>query len=91
MSKKFSIARAVNLSKLHENIQCYICETGENNPYIFANEETIHEMSKDYLERVDVLCEQILRSKYPNGIIGKYEGYKIFQDNDLKFGEVEIR
>lgn len=91
MSKKFSIAKTVNLRKLHENIQQYICETGENDPYIFANEETIREMSKDYLERVDVLCEQILRSKYPNGIIGKYEGYKIFQDNDLKFGEVEIR
>ena len=91
MGKKFSIAKAVDLNKLSENIQRYTIETGEFNPYIFMNEETIREMRKDYLERVDVLCEQILKSKYPNGLIGKYEGYKIYQDNNLKFGEVEIR
>lgn len=91
MSKKFSISKAIDLNKLNMKIDEYRHDTGELNPYIFMNEETIRAMSNDYFSRVDPLCEHFLKIKYPNGLVGRYEGYKVFQDNELKFGEAEIR
>lgn len=90
MGKNFSILK-VDLNKLSSRIDDYRHETGELYPYIFMNEETIRVMSNDYLSKLDPLCEHLLRMKYPNGLVGKYEGYKIFRDNDLNFGEVELR
>lgn len=85
MGRKFSIIRAVDLNELNMQIEDYKCETHELEPYIFANEETI----KAIVESIHINW-WISKTK-GKGIVGKYEGYKIFPDNDLEFGEVEIR
>lgn len=91
MSKKFSITKTIDIDKLKENISLYRYETGEMSPYIFMNNETIKAMNDEYFKLIDPIAECYLRSKCANGLLAKYEGYKIFLDNELKFGEVEIR
>lgn len=87
MSRKFSIVKTVDLNKLNMQIDDYKCETYEENPYIFANEETIKAM----VECSNVNWIEDVNKIKAKGIVGKYEGYKIFSDNELSFGEVEIR
>lgn len=87
MSKKISIAKAVDVDRLRENISLYRHETGVMIPYIFANNETIYEIGK----RCNCL-EKYCLSYFINKYVGYFEGgYKLFLDNTLSFGEVEIR
>ena len=88
MGRKFSIIRTVDLNELNMQIEDYKCETHELEPYIFANEETI----KSMIECSDIgwFIEDVNKAKV-KGIVGRYDGYKIFPDNELTFGEVEIR
>ena len=90
MSRKFSIIKTVDLNKLNMQIDDYKCETYEENPYIFANGETIKAMcvTSLSLDNSQPMGFASLKSSFKRG---KYEGYKIFQDDDLPFGEVEIR
>ena len=89
MGRKFSIIRAVDLNELNMQIEDYKCETHELEPYIFANEETI----KAIVESININWWdiEIISKTKGRGIVGRYEGYKLFPDNELKFGEVEIR
>lgn len=84
MSVKFSIVQKINISKLNEMIEMYQCSTGETNPYIFMSKNTIEAIST-----VEV-CPYTLHAK-PHEIAGYYCGYKVFRDDTLDFGEVEIR
>ena len=91
MSKKFSIVKEIDLNKLSRKIDEYRHETGENNPYIFANDETIRAMVNDCSDcfvAADVFATLISSGK---GRVGTYEGYKLFPNEDLKYGEVELR
>lgn len=89
MSKKFSIIKGIDLDKLDNLIDKYICETGEMNPYLFMCAETIDAISETYCS---ALCPEIaFNSKKSNGFVGLYEGNKIFIDNTLPVGTVEIR
>lgn len=88
MNKKFSIINTIDLDKLNDEIHKYIMQTGETNPYIF--------MSKDTSDAIDeafpTLC--LLEPCHKvncQGKIGYWEGYRIFIDDNLKFGIVEIR
>lgn len=72
----------INTDKLNAKIAEFVHKEGYK-PYIFANGETI-----------DVLS-------YPDGsmtfiepckdLIGKYHGYKVFEDVTKIFGEIELR
>ena len=91
MRKKFSIVK-VDIDKLNENIMDYIYETGEINPYLFMSKDTIIAFLEELEPCLGVyLTKDLLGKTRLNGKIGLYEGHKVFENNDLSFGEVEIR
>ena len=84
MSKKFSIVKEIDLDKLRKQIELYKYETGEINPYIFMNLDTIKQIG----EQVGAPCKTLYFNTYK---IGFFEGNNIFLHNGLKYGEIEIR
>ena len=85
MNKKFSIAKTIDLDKIDEEIYKYIDETGENNPYIFMCDATVDAIIQE------LPIPHINSKTRPNYVTAKYLGYTIFSNNEMKFGEVEIR
>ena len=87
MERKFSIVQKIDLDELTKKIEEYQCRTGETNPYLFMNKSTIDAIPTvdDALYNFRQVCAKI------NGIAGYYHGYKVFRDDSLSFGEVEIR
>lgn len=88
---KFSIVEEIDESVLRKNIHEQQ-ETVRNNtgdesyyPYIFANKDTINRLADQcrvsVFENVKTSC----------GLVGYYLGNKVFEDNTLKFGEIELR
>lgn len=85
MSKKFSIIKEIDLDKLRRQIDLFRHETGETNPYLFMSYETMNKIC-------DPLIDWKMFINYnPNQLIARFEGYKVFNDNELSYGEVEIR
>ena len=90
MSKKFSIAKELDIRELNIQIGHYKYETGNKHPCLFMNEDTLNKLGSDCVIQFsakpfdDLEFDKI-------GRISHYDGYKIFCDNDLAFGEVEIR
>lgn len=87
MIGRFSILKSLDLEKIDKNIEIYECETG-NEPYLFMNEETIRAIFNE--------CSGHFKTKEAFealgfGKTGTYVGYKLYSNNDLEFGEVEIR
>lgn len=89
MSKKFSIVRTIDFGKLDYEIDLYQAMTGETNPYLFMNKDTIDAITSAY-EIVHVRPYETDRTTRED-CKGYYCGHKVFMDNDLKFGEVEVR
>lgn len=89
MSKKFSIVRTIDFGKLDYEIDGYMAMTGEKNPYIFMNKDTVDAITSAY-EVVHVRPYETTRIARED-CKGYYCGHKVFVDNDLKFGEVEVR
>ena len=83
MSKKFSIVKEIDLDKLRKQIELYRYETGEINPYIFMNLDTIKQIGEEVGVPVKTFCL--------NSYVGLFEGNKVFLHNGLNYGEVEIR
>ena len=86
MSKKFSITKTkIDVGKLTKFIREY-SDVNNTNLYLFMNKDTIDELisivgySPDGLWGVQSSC-----------ICGYFQGYKVFCDNTLSFGEIEIR
>ena len=75
------------MNELDRMIGEYQCYTGETNPYLFMNKNTIDAIPTvdDTLYNLRQVCAKV------NGITGYYCGYKVFRDDTLDFGEVEIR
>lgn len=91
MIEKFSILKSLDLEKINKNINIYESETGEE-PYLFMNQETgnaVYEQVTENLRGSGIYDEVILDS-FDNRL-GLYKGYRVFQNNNLEFGEVEIR
>lgn len=96
MSKKFSIAKAVDIEKLGNQIERYEEETSHRDIYVFMNYDTIETIKNQTLGSILNYpdfnsLDTILSLKKYNGLIGYYQGYKVFRDDTLSFGEVEIR
>ena len=93
MSKKFSIVKEIDLDKLRKQIELYRYETGESNPYLFMNNKTIKQICDTGIPDLTIYktLGRPIVTYNSNNLIGFFEGYKVFGDNTLSFGEVEIR
>lgn len=86
MSKKFSITKTkIDINKLVTNIEEYSI-VNMIKPYIFINKDTINELISQIGCKTDGLWGTQLSS-----MCGYFQGYKVFCDNTLGFGEIEIR
>ena len=86
MSKKFSIVRTIDFEKLDYEIGLYKATTDEMDPYIFMNKDAVYAIIGAYKMFSSCLYENL-----SDDCKGYYRGCKVFVDNDLEFGEVEIR
>ena len=88
---KFSIVKEIDenvlRSNMYEQQETVRNNTGDESyyPYIFANKDTINRLMDQH--NVSVFKNE----KTSGGLIGYYLGNKIFEDNTLKFGEIELR
>lgn len=78
------IQKRINYNKLQEMIDDYCC-INMKEPYLFMNNETVEDIVKDLgfnngLPGVNI-----------SGVCGRFQGCKLFCDNTLNYGEVEMR
>lgn len=89
MSNKFSIVRNLDENRLTKEIVRYVNEN-EDDPYIFMNKDTIDDLKYNTqlgsYEKFES-CE----NKTKCGVMATYRGFNIYENNALKYGEVEIR
>lgn len=85
MRKKFSILKTIDLDKLCCEIDNYIIQTGKTDPYIFMSTATSEATNKE------VESTYAIPNYLPKGYVAKFEGYNVFFNDELAFGEVEIR
>lgn len=88
----FSIVENINVDKLNTKIAEFVYREGHD-PYIFANKETFDALIKP-IEQAEMFANSwaIRRvSSYKGCLTGMYRGNKIFRDDTLKFGEIELR
>ena len=89
MTEKFSIVKQLDTEKLNEKIAYFVYENGYD-PYIFANNATLETLTKPY-EQEMTFTSFDGKKTLCKGLICKYQGYKMFEDNTLKYGEIELR
>ena len=80
----FSIVDKINVDKLNTKIAEFVYREGHD-PYIFANKETLEQELKFVSAATGIV------SSFKGCLIGKYHGNKMFEDDTLKFGEIELR
>ncbi len=88
---KFSIVKELDIMKLNEKLSEFFNIKGYF-PKIFASNETLEALSKPYfqkMKRIEFVDGGVLAKA--EGLIGEYQGYKMFEDNTLKYGEIELR
>lgn len=86
MSRKFSVT-AIDLDKIYDEIENYVNQNGDFNPYIFMNEDT----ARAILFEVGVAFQVVKKDAEDRMYNATFAGYKVFINNDLRFGIVEIR
>ena len=94
MSTKFSIVTEINLSKLDKEIEEFMDETGEINPYLFMSNETFEKMYQTELathKAPDVDEDDVDQVRNANKVVGAYKGFIIYRNDCLSYGQVEIR
>ena len=88
---KFSIVKEIDENVLRNNMyeqqEIVRNNTGDESyyPYIFANKDTINRLMEQHNVSV------FKNGKTSNALVGYYLGNKVFEDNTLKFGEIELR
>lgn len=85
MKMSFSIVQAIDIEKIVDKLDYFIRTTGNTIPYIFMSKDTANAITYDvvsHIEMGDFGC---------SGVIGRFHGYNVFEDNSLKFGIVEIK
>lgn len=87
----FSIVDKINEDKLNTKIAEFVYREGHE-PYIFANKETLDALVKPIEQELKfVSATTNVTTSFKRCLIGKYQGNKMFEDNTLKFGEIELR
>ena len=99
---KVNLISSINISKLDRAIVNYK-QTNGHDPYIFVNDETAEAINKelipDWMLNSDTDDYYVVTdSHYVQGkkvdkscVICFYQGIKVYYNEDLKFGEVELR
>lgn len=86
LRKTFSVLQSkIDYNKLNNKIDLYYMEH-RNSPYIFMNNETADSLISDVGLHPDGLM-----GVNEGGLCGSFRGSKVFCDNTLRFGEVELR
>lgn len=94
MSKKFSVMETIiDFDKLDRQIREYKMLHQFDDPYLFMSEDTAKRIEVEVGANNIIIDNDTLASKInnTNGVYATYTGYKVFINNDLKFGIVEIR
>lgn len=87
----FSIVDKINVNKLNTKIAEFVSKEGHE-PYIFANKETLESLIKPIEHELKFVSAATgITTSFKRCFIGKYLGNKMFEDNALKFGEIELR
>lgn len=84
----FSIVDKINADKLNMEVEEFIYREGHR-PYIFANKETLETLAKSIEQEIKYVSLANTNSFKP--CLSRYRGNKIFRDDTLKFGEIELR
>lgn len=89
--EKFSIVDKINVNKLNTKVEEFVYREGHE-PYIFANKETLDALVKPIEQELKfVPTVAVGTTSFKSCFIGKYQDNKMFQDDTLKFGEIELR
>lgn len=87
----FSIVDKINVNKLNAKIAEFVYRE-KHEPYIFANKETLDALVKPIEQELKfVSAATNVTTSFKACLIGKYQGNKMFEDDTLKFGEIELR
>ena len=87
----FSIVEKINVDKLNTKIAEFVYREGHE-PYIFANKETLDALAKPIEQQLKFISAATgAVSSFKTCLVGKYQGNKMFEDDTLKFGEIELR
>lgn len=87
----FSIVDKINVDKLNMKIAEFIYSEGHE-PYIFANKETLEVLVKPIEQELKFVSAATgVTTSFKSCFIGKYQDNKMFEDNTLEFGEIELR
>lgn len=87
----FSIVDKINVDKLNTKIAQFVYREGHE-PYIFANKETLDALVKPIEKELKLVSPTTgIVNSFKSCFIGKYQGNKMFEDDTLKFGEIEPR
>ena len=89
----FSIVDKINVDKLNTKIAEFVYREGHE-PFIFANKETLDALVKSIEQELKFITSSTGSTRIYVGkscLVGKYQDNKMFEDNTLKFGEIEPR
>jgi hypothetical protein len=87
----FSIVDKIDVNKLNTKIAEFVYREGHE-PYIFANKETLEALVKPIVHELKFVSPiTSVTTSFKRCFIGKYQGNKMFEDDTLKFGEIELR
>lgn len=87
----FSIVDKINVDKLNTKVAEFVYREGHE-PYIFANKETLDALVKPIEQKLKFVSAVTgTVSSFKACLVGKYQGNKMFRDDTLKFGEIELR
>ena len=77
--------KRIDEEKLIHEVQGFEIEHNHN-AYIFMNQETLDELESTCPPLIHFQADE-----YYDGVISSYCGRRVYKDESLKFGEVEIR
>lgn len=91
--EKISLVEKINVDKLNMKIAEFVYSEGHE-PYIFANKETLDTLVQPIEQELNFITSPTGSTRIYVGkscLVGKYHGNKMFEDDTLKFGEIELR
>ena len=87
----FSIIDKINVDKSNTKVAEFVYRGGHE-PSIYANKQTLDALVKPIEQELKFVSAATgIVSSFKSCFIGKYQGNKMFEDNTLKFGEIELR
>lgn len=88
--KEMYFIGTVDSNRLAIAIDRHMAKTGETDLYIFMNMDTFRALSEDIRNCCDPISPLQIYIKTLSPL-GFYMGCKVFEDNTLEYGEIEIR